>query len=678
MRGAKGIFFTVVATGPAFAESPVLLDEVLVENASRAERAVIDTPVGATVLPREDLERRDADTFEELIGDAPGVLIEGGPRGAAQEPNIRGFSDEQIVLRVDGGRVNFNQAHRGRFFLDPDIVQQVEIIRGGGSTVQGSGALGGVIAFETRDAYDLLEEGQTFGARLRTSFETNGDAFGQTATAYGALDGFDVLGFAAYRDIGDDLDDGSGVDIRASEIDVINGLGKVGFQIGEAGRVEAILSYYTDDGITPSVLDNVATDGNIVDRDTEVFTGRLGFDYAPVGSDMLDLSALVYFNTLEITEDRISDARADTTSFDTFGLELTNRSEIDIGMPLNLVYGVEFLRDEQSGERNGGDRLQFPDASINTYSAFIEADLEVLPGLSILPGVRFDRFELNSATQPDRSESEFSPRVGISYRPTDNLQIYGNYARAFRAPSLTELYSDDVHFAAQGFQLDPTTTFSGINTFVPTPNLQAESSDQFEFGIRFSDRDVFQKGDALSVSVGGYYANVDNFIDTSVQFIDFSTAQFDPILNQLVVGGTTTSVNVDAELYGAELEARYDVGLWWASLAGSLPRGTGDTGERLGSIPQDRITLGLGLRPIEGVEIGGRATVASARSSGGVDTDAYEVVDIFASYSPTSGPLAGVTLRAGIDNLFDETYNLHPNALNQPGRTFKLVGAIKF
>ncbi|MEO0362752.1 MAG: TonB-dependent receptor, partial [Pseudomonadota bacterium] len=588
----------VSSAAEASSKEPILLEDVVVRNAARDARTVLDTPVGATVLEREALERRQADTFEELIGDAPGVLIEGGPRGAAQEPNIRGFADEQIVLRVDGGRFNFNQAHRGRFFLDPDIVERVEIVRGGGSTVQGSGALGGVIALETRDAYDLLEEGQTIGARLRTSFETNGEGFGQTATIYGASDGVDALGFVAYRDMGDDFEDGSGTDIRASQVDIVNGLGKLGFEVGEAGRVEAILSYYEDDGVTPSALDDVATDDNVVDRGSEIFTGRLSFDYAPTGQDLIDLSLLGYFNTLEISEDRISDLRGDRTQYDTYGVEATNRSEFQAGIPIGFVYGVELLRDEQSGSRDGEDRLQFPEASITTYSAFAEAEIEVAPGLTILPGLRFDRFELDPDGFDDRSDSEFSPRVGVSYRPTANLQFYGNYARAFRAPSLTELYSDDVHFATDGFAIDDATTFTGINEFVPTPDLEPETSDQFEFGMRFSDNDVFRRGDALSISIGGYYARVDDFVDVNVQFIDFATSRFDPVSGQILVDGTTTNVNVDAELYGVELEARYDAGLWWASLAGSLPRGENrETGATLGSLPQDRLTVGLGLRP---------------------------------------------------------------------------------
>ncbi|MEM7268737.1 MAG: TonB-dependent receptor [Pseudomonadota bacterium] len=671
-----------VTSGAVQAQEPVLLDEVVVESANRDTRSLLDTTTAASVVSRDELERRDAATFEELIGDVPGLSIEGGPRGAAQEPNIRGFQDEQIVLRIDGGRFNFNQAHRGRFFVDPDIVERVEVIRGGGSTLQGSGALGGVISLETRDAYDLLDEGQTIGARSRTSFADNGSIFGQTATVYGAQDGFDALGFLAYRDMGEDLEDGSGTDIRASQIDVLNGLAKAGVEVGESGRIEGVFGYYSDDGITPSALDDIADGTNEVDRDTEVLTGRLSFDYDPVDEPLLNLSALAYFNTLEITEDRISDGRADKTKFDTYGFEIVNRSELDVGVPTNVVFGLEFVRDDQEGERNGGVRLQFPDAKITSYAGFIEASVEVAPGLTITPGVRVDRFELRPTTQPNRSETEILPRVGVSWRPNDTLQFYGNAARAFRAPSLTELYSDDVHFAVQGFPLDPTNpfapVFTGVNRFVPTPGLEPEKSDQIEVGFRYSDRDVIQTGDRLTFALSGYYADVKDFIDTQVEFIDFNTTAFNPITGQVEVGGTTTSVNVDAELWGAEAELSYDAGEYFFGLGAAIPRGEDTNGATLGSLPQDKVTATLGLRPWAGVEIGARGTLAFERNSGGVSTDGYEVLDLFASYTMTSGPLGGARFSAGVDNVFDKTYNIHPNALNQTGRTFKGVVTLKF
>ncbi len=79
-----------------------MLDEIVV-SAARDPRPLLDTPASATVREGEALAVRQATDFQELIGDVPGLTIEGGPRSIAQEPSIRGFQNDQIVLRVDGG-----------------------------------------------------------------------------------------------------------------------------------------------------------------------------------------------------------------------------------------------------------------------------------------------------------------------------------------------------------------------------------------------------------------------------------------------------------------------------------------------------------------------------------------------------------------------------------------------
>ncbi|MDP5335133.1 MAG: TonB-dependent receptor plug domain-containing protein, partial [Paracoccaceae bacterium] len=183
-----------------------MLDPILLGSAFRDDRAILDTPVAASVVEGEVLERKLAGDFEELIGDIPGVTIDGGPRGISQEPNIRGFRDEQIVLRFDGGRLNFGQAHRGRFFLDPALVQRVEVVRGGGSTLFGSGALGGVISVETVDAADLLKPGQTMGGRLAFGYSSNGAQPNASGTVYADYGAVDLLFSLAGRSVTSDLE----------------------------------------------------------------------------------------------------------------------------------------------------------------------------------------------------------------------------------------------------------------------------------------------------------------------------------------------------------------------------------------------------------------------------------------------------------------------------------------
>ncbi|SFG03359.1 TonB-dependent hemoglobin/transferrin/lactoferrin family receptor [Roseobacter denitrificans] len=675
MRKVFMLTTALTATGATAQEvAPVELPPITLESALRDTRDIRDTPVAASVLEGEALEQRQADTYEELIGDIPGVVIEGGPRGISQEPNIRGFQDEQVVLRFDGGRLNFNQAHRGRFFFDPDIVQRVEVVRGGGSTLFGSGALGGVISVETRDPSDLLRPGQTTGARVRLGYASNGDIFSGSTTVYGDWGNLDALAFIGTRQFGSDLDDGNGRDIRNSELDATNGLFKLGFEPAEDQRFEFTWSHYRDDGTTPPNA-NAASSEDDVDRDAEISTARLSWDFNPEGSNLVDLSVLLYGNTLRIEEDRTRDGRADVTDYDTYGLEITNRSSFDWGIPVALVYGAEIYRDDQNGTRNGTDRLQLPDATAETTGVFAEASFGVSDQLDLIAGLRFDSYsrDVDDPTLADVDEDFLSPRVGFSYRPNDRWQIFGNVAQAYRAPTLTELYNDGVHFTSPGFPIGGGITFSGVNQFVPNPNLEEEESIQYELGFRFEDTGVRTSGDTLRFSANAYYAEVDNFIESRVEFIDFSTLVFGP--GGGVVGGTTTQRNVDARLWGVEAELDYDAGLWFAGVGLSIPRGETVGGDRLGSIPQERITGTLGWRPNQTWTVGARATYAASvddGSGGNEPADSYALLDLFATLTPTRGAWDGTALRVGVDNLFDEQYTIFPNGLSQPGRSFKV------
>ncbi|MEM6727782.1 MAG: TonB-dependent hemoglobin/transferrin/lactoferrin family receptor [Pseudomonadota bacterium] len=685
----RALLFTttaLVASAAGAQDAPFVLGELVAEAPTRTERPIQDTPVAAAVVPgpinqRVAFDRSQASDFSELLADVPGLTIQGGPRGVAQTPNIRGFSDDQIVLRVDGGRQNFNLTHRGRFFVDPEFVKQVEVARGAGSSLYGSGALGGVVSLETLDAADLIAEGETFGGRATLGYADNGDGLRSSFIAASDFGAVDLTFGYAVRDIRDDLEDGDGNDIAFSAFKSANAILKVGYAFSAASRVELSYANFTDEGEIPAAANGAQSNSNpIVDRDGVVEDWRLTWEFDPKDDPLIDLTAVVYSNKVDIEEDRIDTPRFDETDYETLGFEVVNRSDLVLGVPVSLVYGLEYFQDEQTARRDGGPRGSFPDAEAQTTGVFAEATFAVSDQIDVSVGGRFDVYERDpdNAALEKVEEDFFSPRVAVSYRPTDEWQIYGNIARAFRAPSLSQLYNDGLHFAGTaGNPFVPVFAQFPDNFFVPNPDLKPEKSTQLEIGTRYAGDGVFKPEDRLSFSVNVYYAKVEDYIDVNVDAGQVAIPPFQPF-----IGGTTSTENVDATLWGLEAEAAYDAASWFASAALTIPRGSADDDdEELGSIPQDKLSLTVGVRPFEGWEFGGRATFAAEQDN--VDNpedavDEYMTMDFFGSYAPPSGPLKGVIFRAGIDNAFDETYSVFPTLINQPGRTAKFSVTYEF
>src|SRR3546814_12322808 len=100
--------------------------EAMVVVATRTARPAYSTPAAVSIIDAERIAQIQPYGYADVFEGLPGVAIEGGPRRIAEEPSIRGFSDEQVVIRVDGTRQNFHETQRGRF-LPPKTEE-----RGGG------------------------------------------------------------------------------------------------------------------------------------------------------------------------------------------------------------------------------------------------------------------------------------------------------------------------------------------------------------------------------------------------------------------------------------------------------------------------------------------------------------------------------------------------------------------
>ncbi|MEO0942480.1 MAG: TonB-dependent receptor plug domain-containing protein [Cyanobacteria bacterium J06642_12] len=142
---------------PAFLQINViekLLDQPLY-TPFRREGTVRESTRPAYVIDREQIEAQNWKTIDEALRYLPGVLSEGtagGQLGALSSQFIRGGNTAQTLILLDGRPIN-DVGFQGGFDLSvftTDIVEQIEVVPGGGSTLYGSDAIGGVINIITR------------------------------------------------------------------------------------------------------------------------------------------------------------------------------------------------------------------------------------------------------------------------------------------------------------------------------------------------------------------------------------------------------------------------------------------------------------------------------------------------------------------------------------------------
>ena len=663
----------MAATPVADAAGPIVLPLMSV-TATKTPRAVFETPASVSVVDADEIGLVNPANYVELLQAVPGVAIQGGSRRIAETPVIRGFSDEQVVIRTDGARRNFNQVHRGRFPVDPELVKRVEVLRGPGSGLYGSGALGGVVNITTKSAPDYLDADGA-GANVGLGYRSNGSETSGILTGYGRQGNFDILGSAVLRDRSEDLKDGDGEDIFATEDEVDSFFGKIGYRPSDAQRLEIVIDDYTNSGINPPNTNEAAGPGDtLVDRDTERRSFRVNWSDERPDSDALDLDAVFYVNEAMVRESRLDDPRLDETTYDTIGFELKNTSIVG-AVGARVTYGVDYYQDEQTGKRDGAPRPQFPDAESSYLAGYLQGEFDFDNGFSLVPALRFDsfNFEPNDPAIGDRDDSEVSPSLGVGYNVSDEHYLWAKAARAFRAPSLTELYADGVHFVAP---IGPGRVV--VNEFVPTPDLDPEESTSIELGYRNQRDGVFSSGDRMTFSATMFHNDVKNYVDQRVIFIS-GAPSFDPRTGSLVFPGVTTNESVDAVLEGIELELDYDSPTWFGQLTVSTldtEIDGADTG--LASAPPDKVVATLGRRLANGAtRVGARVTYAGNQKDvpeDSIGTESYTLLDVFGTHEFGNG----LRLGFGISNVLDETWSIHPTPIHQPGRSVNLTFSKRF
>lgn len=737
MRGLWGTTALALVMGGALAGAAQAQEWVQVADAgditvtaTRSAKDTFEVPAVVSVITAEDIEENLVTDIKDLVRFEPGISVPTSPsrfsaafssagRDGNSGFNIRGLGGNRVLFQVDGVRVpegfSFGPASFGRGdYVDLDLLQSVEIMRGPGSALYGSDGLAGVVSFITKDPEDFLYDNESFAARARVAYASADDSFSEGVSAAGRWGDWSLIGSYTRRD-GHEQDNqgevgGQGAlrtEPNPQDVTSDAAMARLVFQPSDAHRVRVTADWGQREIITESLTARTATVLDLDGRD-ESERSRVGLDYTYEndGGAIDRAFAAVYAQTSSLVqfsdEDRTTTDRTRLTTFDNdvWGAALQLESAFATGsVQHRVIYGGDYSVLRQEGVRDGivppiGETFPtrpFPNTDYTLAGLFVQDEISFHHGAFVLfPSLRYDAYELEPEVDAlyvlptaSQSESEITPRLGALLWANDHVGVFANYARGFRAPSPSEVNNGFVNFA-MGYES------------IPNPDLAPETSESLEAGVRL--RDISFLGGTMRASASAFQAQYEDFIEQVV--VDGSFTPMDPAVFQFVNLG-------EVDIVG--LEARADLA-WengWGFIA-SLSIAEGDQGDGSGteiplnSVEPLKLVAGLSYDDPNG-RFGGQfiATFSGEKD----ERDIAQVCgDAFGSPSPCFVPggftlldLTGywrvtedATLRVGVFNLTDETYwwwgdargldttNTALDAYTQPGRNFSASISYRF
>lgn len=440
------------------APSAVEMPGVVVTAGKRAQ-SFEEAPVSVSVLGGAEIAARNATTLDEALGVVPGVHMVGG------QVNVRGSSGysrgtgSRVLVLVDGFPALSADVADVKWDAIPVAqIDRVEVVKGAGSALYGTGALGGVINVLTKTPTETPETtvgllGGVYTDPLYPSWKWTGRTLyfsGVDASVSRRVKDFRFLIAGARRYSTGDRENG-----RSSKI---SGFGKVQYLFSPKTVATLILNGASEDhGVTVQWKDR--------NQPLEVPDGA-------AGDRTLSRKLNVNAQLDHLTSGRFA-SRIRTSLFRTwFDNDVEQRqagsrairwwneaqNEFQIARGVALTQGTEVAVDRVSSAPS-----LFGKRTSKNLGIYAQGDLAPWPALSLSAGLRYD----HSWRDDGRTEGQLSPRLGLALRVGPRTVLRASLGRGFRAPSISEVYTNS--------------TFAGV-PIRPNPDLRAEGSLGAEVG----------------------------------------------------------------------------------------------------------------------------------------------------------------------------------------------------
>lgn len=626
-----------------------------VAAASRANEAVRDAPASVSLVPEREIHALGAMTLAEALGGERGTYRSND--GVYESLGVRGFAPfgqygNRVLVQIDGHTMNddwIGSSYIGfDLMMDLSALERIELVRGPGSALYGTGAFFGVINMVTHDRAPRSPAHVGLAAVSDGTFRGTGGVgfnFDEESGVWvtgGGLYGQPIDYLSPAREADPDVTDPVAHDVGG----VVAG----GF-LGRAWWKDLTLQWYfnqRDRGIFTAPFETTFGDDRTTWNDRRAFVEvRFEPELSPWAQLVARLSYdHTYYEGLLAYPAGEGGLFRETYTGDwaTLDLRVLFRPVDGLRITVGTEYQLHFDSDGKGSSAEDGTYFD-EEHPFHVVSAFAVADYAPIDWFSVSAGARFDGWWIADLKRADgtvgeRFLSSVNPRLALIFHPVQEgtLKIMGG--SAFRAPSIYELtYWDGGVTQVQSPELDPELVYTG----------QVEYAHELPWD--------------LTATAGVFVNSISNLIE--------QIPNEDGLLRYANSGEDVWTLGAEVELSkelrrGFMVSAQYS---WQATRRGALLDGA-----ELPNAPEHSAALKV-VAPVSRPEllVASRLVVESGRMDrAGGETDPAVLWDL-----ALSGTVSAAHLRyaAGVRNLLDWRWDnpvgdeLLDVAIRQPGRT---------
>ena len=516
-------------------------------TATGSERNVFDIATPVTVIREEKIEQKTAENPADLLREQPGVDVNGvGPNQI--RPVIRGQRGLRVLFLEDGLRLN-NPRRQTDFgeiggLVDLHNVSSIEVVRGPASVLYGSDAIGGVMNAVSREPQ--FRNGSNFAGYVEGRHSSVGDLSGLSAGIDAKIGRFtfqlggtrrqsENYGVPGGRFGAINLDDDARV--LDTGIDDLSAWGSVTFTPASGHTLRLRLNRYDAEetgfgyvpaeqyGATEATKIRILYPTQSFDRATLSYAGTLQRAWADSTNVQLyyQSNARELANDIEIDIGPVapgfphSSVAAHTLNFsdvDTFGVRADAVKVLGNGRHI-VTYGLEAARDDSfntdfstttttirtphgnapSVKTDG--IANAPNATNTAYGVFVQDEISIGRRLSVTSGIRFNSVDTSAQETPGWnianlgfSDRTFVGALSAKYQLNPSINVLASWGRGFRAPNIIERLFNGPTPEGSGYQI--------LNT-----TLESETSDNFDFGLKYSRANAFMEAVAFRNEIHG-------------------------------------------------------------------------------------------------------------------------------------------------------------------------------